>query len=125
MNTRVDNAHRADSAIVKGPEKRNGIMFNLKSYEYTNWSNITSSTLQMFGDESWNLHLRIVGVINQQRMRPSLATGECQIPDVWDYPILASSSPSPLLLLPPSIHLESYQFIATDIVVNMVINHPL
>ena len=65
--------------------------------------------LQIFGDQT----LRIVGVINQG-MRPSLATGECQIPDVWDYPILASSSPSPLLLLPPSIHLESYQFIATD-----------
>ena len=33
---------------------------------------------------------RIVVVINQ-RMRPSLATGECQIPDVQDYPILTSS----------------------------------
>ena len=36
--------------------------------------------------------LRIVGVINQ-RMRPSLATGECQIPNASDYPILPSCVP--------------------------------
>ena len=103
MNTRIDNAHRADSAIVKGPEKRNGIMFNLKSYEYTNWSNITSSTLQMFGDESWNLHFEDCWRYQSE--------GETIFGDWWVsnprwlglsqiYPILASSPP--VLVLHPS-----------------------
>ena len=40
-----------------------------------------------------------VGVI-YQRMRPSSATGECQIPNVWDYPILDSRQTSLALTSP-------------------------
>ena len=61
------------------------------------WSTVCHHYLVLLFCKWWVIKLefsilRIVGVINQ-RMRPSLATGECQIPNASDYPILHSCVP--------------------------------